>query len=80
MFSGLKLSILSKRLWALAQIKLTTILPLTTKHYQHHTITTTITTKMLGTSQGLPTFTKGDKFDRTNWIAFKNLIIMAAKV
>jgi len=78
MFSGLKLSILSKRLWALAQIKLTTISPLTTEHYQHHTITTTITTKMLGTSQGL--LTKDNKFDRTNWIAFKNLIIMAAKV
>ena len=28
----------------------------------------------------LLTFTENDKFDGSNWITFKNLIIMAAKV
>jgi len=35
---------------------------------------------MSGTAHGLPTFTENDKFDGLNWIAFKNLIIVAAEV
>jgi len=35
---------------------------------------------MLGTAHGPPTFTKNNKFDRSNWIAFKNLIIVATGV
>ena len=35
---------------------------------------------MLGTAHGPPTFTENDKFDGLNWIAFKNLIIVAAEV
>jgi len=29
---------------------------------------------------GLPTFIENNKFDRLNWIAFKNLIIVATEV
>jgi len=35
---------------------------------------------MSGTAHGLPTFTENDKFDGSNWIAFKNLIIVATEV
>ena len=35
---------------------------------------------MSGTAYGLPTFTENNKFDRSNWIAFKNLIIVATEV
>jgi len=35
---------------------------------------------MSGTVYGLPTFTENDKFDGSNWITFKNLIIVAAEV
>jgi len=35
---------------------------------------------MLGTAHGPPTFTKNNKFDGSNWIAFKNLIIVATEV
>jgi len=38
------------------------------------------TYNMSGTAHGLPTFTENDKFDRLNWITFKNLIIVAAEV
>lgn len=35
---------------------------------------------MPGTSQEPPTFTESNKFDGINWIAFKNLIVMATEV
>ena len=36
--------------------------------------------KMLGTLYGLLTFIENDKFDGTNWMAFKNMVIMVAEV
>ena len=38
------------------------------------------TFRMLGTLYRMPTFTENHKFDSTNWIAFKNMVIIAAKV
>jgi len=35
---------------------------------------------MSGTSYKLPIFIENDKFDGTNWMAFKNIVIMAAEV
>ena len=35
---------------------------------------------MLSISNGLTTSSENDKFDGTNWIAFKTMVIIAAEV